>query len=69
MKIIEKTNNFTKQKHYEIEIPFEEGLDSIEISECFIRQFPKQKCIIKNAKLKKIEIEILFVGLNLKKSQ
>jgi len=64
MKIIEDINNFTKQKSYRIIIKQDEGIEAIEIAECFKRQYPRKIALISFAKVLEMELGMIFVGIN-----
>lgn len=65
MQFESKKNNFTKESTYQIDIKSGENLEPLEIAECFKKQFPKEICLIKSAKITGIELGLLFVGLKL----
>lgn len=66
MKITENIDVFTKNKTYDIKIEPLDNLISLEIAECFKKQYPKKVCVITSTRIKQIELELIFVGLKLR---
>jgi len=66
MEIIEIINWLTKEKSYNISINYAEDLDGNEIAECFQHQYPNIKAVISFAKIERLSIGMIIVGLNLK---
>lgn len=67
MEIREFENPIVQEKSYNIALDINDEIDAYELAECFKNQYPKGKCVISFAKITKIEVGMVIVGLNLKR--
>lgn len=69
MKIQYHKRNGFRSESYVITIKPFEDLEAEDIAKSFDSQFPKTKAIITSSKVKKIEMKLIIIGLNLPKTK
>ncbi len=63
--LTKKIHPLTERESYSITLKQEENIDPFEIAECFKKQYPKDFAVISFARIIKMELGMLFVGLKL----
>ena len=66
MIITQNINPFIEQTTYDIKIEQNDDLNASEIAECFVKQYPKNMAVVSFAKIIKMELGMIIIGLNLK---
>jgi hypothetical protein len=67
MECNELTNKITGNKHYQIIINIKDkinGLNELEIAECFKNQYKRKVCLLTFSEIKEINMGIMLIGLN-----